>query len=163
VLGLLAIAYPVYTIRNVAQMNDQRGFHAAVLDACHIVANGAVVVPQESVPLTWLYDPQTLRSFCNVPVGIMLSGQKSSLSTRLPGGKLDPKLLRRLAKQWAGEKRQLFIVAGSARTIRKLFPFATVRIVSRRVNKHLLVQTLTSRPGDVQSEEVAFAIARVPT
>ena len=162
-LGVAAIAFPVYTIRNVSAMNDQRGFHAAVLDACRIVGDkGAIVVPQEAAPLTWLYDPQTLRSFCDVPVGIMLSGQRSSLSTRLPGGKLDPKLLRSLARQWAGEKRQLFVVAGNARTIRKLFPLATVRIVPRHVNRHLLEQTLTSRPGHVHAEQVAFAIARVP-
>ena len=123
---------------------------------------GAIVVPQEAAPLTWLYDPQTLRSFCDVPVGIMLSGQKSALSTRLPDGKLDPKLLRKLARQWAEQKRTLFIVAGNARTIRKLFPLATVRMVPRRVNHHLLEQTLVTRPSEFRSEQLAFAIARVP-
>jgi len=163
-LGVVALAYPVYAIRNVSRMTDQRGFHAAVLDACRVVGDrGAVVVPQESAPLTWLYDPQTLRSFCDVPVGIMLSGQKSSLSTRLPGGKLDPKLLRQLARRWSAEKRQLFIVAGDARTIRRLFPGTPVRVVTRHVNTHLLVQTLTSRPDEFDYEQVAFAIARVPT
>ncbi len=162
-LGVIVLAYPVYALRNVTRMNDQRGFHSAVLDACRFVGDrGAIVVPQEAAPLTWLYDPQTLRSFCDVPVGIMLSGQKSALSTRLPGGKLDPKLLRELARQWQAQHRQLYIVAGSARTIKKLFPFASVRLVRRHVNKHLLVQTLTSRPDEFYSEQVAFAIARVP-
>ena len=88
-------------------------------------ADGAIVVPQEAAPLTWLYDPQTLRSFCDVPVGIMLSGQKSALSTRLPGGKLDSRVLTQLAQEWADDGRQLFIVAGNPRTIRKLFPGVT--------------------------------------
>ena len=125
-------------------------------------ARGAVVVPQEATPLTWLYDPQTLRSFCNVPVGIMLSGQKSALSTRLPGGKLDARALRSLARQWAAEHRQLFVVAGNPGTIRKLFPGATVRFVAGRVNTHLLVQTLVTRPGAYHGERLSFAIARVP-
>jgi hypothetical protein len=164
VLGVLVLAYPVYAISNVSRMNDQRGFHAAVLDACRIIGDdGAIVVPQEAAPLTWLYDPQTLRSFCDVPVGIMLSGQKSALSTRLPGGKLDPKVLRSLARQWAAEKRTLYIVAGNAKTIRKLFPLTSVSTVPKHVNKHLLEQTLTSRPGEFNAEQVAFAIARVPT
>jgi hypothetical protein len=163
-LGVLAVAYPVYAIRDVSRMTDQRGFPPVVQDACRIVGTrGAIVVPQEAAPLTWLYDPQTLRSFCDVPVAIMLSGQKSALSTRLPGGKLDPRLLHALAQQWAQQDRQLFIVAGNARTIRKLFPNATVHIVPGRVNPHLLAQTLVSRPGAYDGERLAFAIARVPT
>ena len=133
-------------------------------DACRIVGrSGAIVVPQEAAPLTWLYDPQTLRSFCNVPVAIMLSGQRSALSTRLPGGKLDPRLLHTLAQEWAREHRTLYIVAGRARTIRKLFPNASIRAVPGAANPHLLVQTLVSRPDAFQTERLAFAIARVPT
>ena len=164
VLGVLAVAFPVYTIRNVSRMTSQRGYPSAVQDACNIVGrSGAIVVPQESSPLTWLYDPQTLRSFCNVPVAIMLSGQRSALSTRLPGGKLDPRLLHTLAREWEHQHRTLFIVAGSARTIRKLFPFATIRVVPGVANPHLLVQTLVSRPDAFQTERLSFAIARVPT
>jgi len=163
-LGVLAVAYPMYTIRKVSRMADQRGYPPVVQDACRIVgASGAIVVPQEAAPLTWLYDPQTLRSFCNVPVAIMLSGQKSALSTRLPGGKLDPRLLHTLAQEWARQHRQLFIVAGNARTIRKLFPRAVIRVVPGKANPHLLVQTLVSRPNAFQTERLAFAIARVPS
>jgi hypothetical protein len=35
--------------------------------------------------------------------------------------------------------------------------------VPGKVNPHLLVQTLVSRPGAFQAERLAFAIARVPT
>jgi hypothetical protein len=92
----------------------------------------------------------------------MLSGQKSALSTRLPGGKLDPQLLHTLAREWAQQHRKLFVVAGDPRTIKKLFPRATVRFVAGRANPHLLVQTLVSRPDAFQTERLAFAIARVP-
>jgi hypothetical protein len=163
-LGVLAVAYPIYAIRNVSRLTDQRGFPPVVQDACRIIGKrGAIVVPQEASPLTWLYDPQTLRSFCDVPVAIMLSGQKSALSTRLPGGKLDPTLLRTLAQEWHTQGRTLFVVAGGARTIRKLFPFAVVRPVAGASNPHLLVQTLVSRPGAFQTERLSLAIARVPT
>ena len=106
------------------RMTNQRGFPPAVQDACRIVGkSGAIVVPQEASPLTWLYDPQTLRSFCDVPVAIMLSGQRSALSTRLPGGS-STRGCCGLADEWAQQDRQLYLVAGNAQTIRKLFPGA---------------------------------------
>ena len=61
------------------------------------------------------------------------------------------------------QHRKLFLVAGNAQTIRKLFPGAVVRIVPGQVNLHLLVQTLVSRPDAFQTERLSFAIARVPT
>jgi len=162
-IGGLAVAYPVYTIWGVSRMTDQRGFPPVVQEVCRIVGkNGVIVVPQEVSSSAWVYDPQTLRSFCDVPVAVMLSGQRSELSTRRPGGRLDPALLRTLAQQWADQNRQLFIVAGTARTITKLFPNVTVRLVPEIVNSHLLVQTLVSRPDAFQTEGISFAIARVP-
>jgi hypothetical protein len=162
-LGGLAVAYPVHTIWGVSRMTDQRGFPPVVKEVCRIVGDhGAIVVPQEVSSSAWVYDPQTLRSFCNVPVAVMLSGQRSELSTRRPGGRLDPALLRSLAKQWRNQNRQLFLVAGTARTITKLFPNVTVRLVPEIVNSHLLVQTLVSRPDAFQTEGLSFAIARVP-
>jgi hypothetical protein len=155
-LGLLAVAYPAYTIRHVSQMTQQRGFPRAVEDACRIVGpRGAVIVPQETKPLTWLYDPQTLRSFCDVPVGI-------SRSDGTGGAELDANALRTLARQWAREDRKLFIVAGSRRAIAELFPGANVRTVRAATNPHLLVQTLVRRPDAYNPETLAFAIARVP-
>ena len=153
---MLAVAYPVYTIRDVSQMTQQRGFPRAVEDACRIVGpRGAVVVPQESKPLTWLYDPQTLRSFCDVPVGISRSGGAG-------GAKLGANALRTLAQQWAREHRKLFIVAGSRGAITRLFPGANVRTVRAATNPHLLGQTLVRRPAAYNRETLAFAIARVP-
>lgn len=163
-LGVLAVAYPLYTIWGVSRMTDQRGFPPVVQQACRIIGkNGAVVVPQEVASSTWVYDPQTLRSFCDVPVAVMLSGQRSALSTRRPDGRLDPQLLRTLARQWANQNRHLFIVAGIPRTITKLFPNVTVRLVPEAINSHLLAQTLVSRPDAFQTEGLSFAIARVPS
>jgi len=133
-----------------------------VLSVCRTVGkNGAIVVPQETT-LTWFYDPQTLRSFCNVPVAIMLSGQESNFTPRLPDGRLDSDVVRTLAQQWAKEGRQLYLVAGRARTIRQLFPGLLLRAAPAGKNPHLLEQTLVTRPGTYTVERIAFAIARVP-
>ena len=162
VLGVAAIAYPLHVINNVSRMTQQRGFHTTVMAVCKTVGkNGAIVVPQES-SLTWLYDPQTLRSFCNVPVAIMLSGQKSHFAPRLPDGRLDADVLRTLAQDWAREHRVLYLVAAGPRTINKLFPGLPLRGVRVGRNPHLLEQTLVTRPDSYKPEKLAFAIARVP-
>jgi len=154
-LGLVAVAYPVYTIGHVSQMTQQRGFPRAVADVCRIVGpRGAVVVLEEQEPLTWLYDPQTIRSFCDVPVGIAKAGPPS----RQP----DASDLRALSGLWSREHRNLFIVAGSRLAITKLFPGIYIRTVQAVTNPHLLVQTLVSRPGAYHQETLTFATASVP-
>lgn len=163
VLGALAIAFPVYAIRDVSRMTEQRGFPAAVAEVCRIVGrNGAIVVPQERQK-TWLYDPQTLRSFCHVPVAIMVSGLGTPLAPHLPPGRLDASALRTLSRQWADQKRQLFIVAGDGFTVKSLFPGARMQIVPVVRNTHVLDQTLVSRPGAYHEERLTFAVAHVPT
>ena len=118
-------------------------------------------MPQEPQK-TWFYDPQTLRSFCNVPVAVMLSGQESKFAPRLPDGRLDSDVLRTLAQQWAKENRTLYLVAGGARTIRELFPGLLLRTAPAGKNPHSLEQTLVTRPGAYKLERLAFAVARVP-
>jgi hypothetical protein len=163
-LGVLAIAYPVYAIRDVSRMTQQRGFPTAVSEACRIVGpDGAIVVPQEEPQKTWLYDAQTFRSFCNVPVAVMVSGQRTEFAPHLRAGRLDPDALRELSRQWAAQGRKLFIVAGNGHTISTLFPGRPMRIVPVAKNAHQLVQTLVTRPGAYHEEQLTFAIARVPT
>jgi hypothetical protein len=133
-----------------------------VNEVCRVVgAHGAIVVPQESQK-TWFYDPQTFRSFCNVPVAVMLSGQRTQFAPYLGAGRLDPAVLRALSREWAAHGRKLFIVAGDAQTIRTLFPGRALRIVPPVSNVHQLVQTLVTRPGRYQVERATFAIAPVP-
>jgi hypothetical protein len=162
VLGVVAIAYPLHVLTGVSRMTQQRGFHTTVLAVCKTVGkDGAIVVPQEAA-LTWLYDPQTLRSFCNVPVAIMLSGEKSHFAPRLPDGRLDADVLRQLAQAWAKENRHLYLVAAVPHTINQLFPGLPLRADRVGRNPHLLEQTLVTRPDAYKLEKLAFAIARVP-
>jgi hypothetical protein len=93
----------------------------------------------------------------------MVSGQRTQFAPHLPAGRLDAGALRTLSRDWAAQKRKLFIVAGNAQTIRTLFPGRAIRIGPAVKNVHQLVQTLVNRPGRYQEERLAFAIARVPT
>ena len=162
-LGVAAVAYPAYTIRNVTQMTQQRGFETAVTRVCNRIGpRGAVIVPQEAAPLTWYYDPQTLRSFCNVPVAIMGSGQSSALAPQLNDAKLSPAELRALAREWAAQGRRLFVVATNRSTINSLVRHARPRVVSVRRTDHLLEQTLVRRPDSYQPERLLFLVAPVP-
>lgn len=161
-LGVAAIAYPAYTIRNVTQMTQQQGFETAVNKVCNrIGSRGAVIVPQEAAPLTWYFDPQTLRSFCNVPVAIMGSGRTSALTPRLKDAQLSPAGLRALAREWAAQGRRLFVVAANRSTIKALVPHARPRVFRVRRTDHLLEQTLTRRPGSYQPEVLVLAVAPV--
>jgi hypothetical protein len=149
-------------MRDVSRMTQQRGFPTAVSEVCRVVgSDGAIVVPQEPQK-TWLYDPQTFRSFCNVPVAVMLSGQRTQFAPHIQSGRLDPVALRALSREWARHGRKLFIVAASAQTIQALFPGRNLRIGPLAKNVHQLVQTLVTRPGRYQEERVTFAIAPVP-
>ena len=66
---------------------------------------------QEPGSNAYLSDPQTLRSFCNVPVVVMPGTPKV-------------RVLHDLATQWRDDGRKLYVVAESGQTIKKLFPRA---------------------------------------
>jgi hypothetical protein len=99
--------------------------------------------------VAYLSDPQTLRSFCDVPVAVML-------------GSVDRGLLHTLALQWKAEGRQLFVVSQFPETIRQSFVRARVHSTPRRVNAHLLEQTLTRRPSRYRHEVFQLSAAAVP-
>jgi hypothetical protein len=163
VLGVAAIAFPVYAIRNVASMTQQRGFDVAVKKVCkRIGPHAAVVVPQEAAPLTWYLDPQTLRSFCDVPVAIIGTGQRSKVTPRVRDGQFGAAALRDLARQWAAQKRQLYVVAGTPYAAGRFVPGVRPRVILSSRGGRLLEQTLVTRPNRYQPERVGFVVARVP-
>jgi hypothetical protein len=144
-------------------MTQQRGFETAVTKVCNrIGSRGAVIVPQERSPLTWYYDPQTLRSFCDVPVAIMGSGQISPLTPPLGNATLTPAELRALAREWKTQNRKLFVVSASWRTSARLVPHVKRRVVIVRSRNRLLEQTLVRRPDRYQPEQLALVVAQVP-
>ena len=136
VLGLATVVFPVLTIRDVSQMTEQRNLLPIVTNACRIIGpHGAVVMLQGRAPasVAYLSDPQTLRSFCDVPVMIVAKRTR-------------PQTLRTLAARWRDDGRRLFVVDEHAQAIRSVFPTANVRSTGQRHDLHILEQTLTRRP-----------------
>jgi len=163
VLGVATVAFPIYTILHLTQMTEQRGYPAVVARICNSVGpTNAVVVVQEAKGSTWLYAPQTLRSFCDVPVGVMYSGEATTLVPRVPKGKVSGSALRKLALDWADAGRELYIVAGTSLTINKFLPGTDVTIARTEANSRALELTLVHRPKEYRAEGFAVAIARVP-
>jgi hypothetical protein len=137
-LAVLAAAYPLYTIHDVSQMTEQRSLFPVITDTCAKLGpkSAAVILAELRPPrsIVYLSDPQTLRSFCDVPVVVMF-------------GKPQPAKLRALAAQWRAKGRALMLVSEYPRTILRVFPTAVVKptIVGQEV--HLLEPTLLRRPS----------------
>jgi hypothetical protein len=150
VLGLYAVGYPVWATGHVSAMTEQAGEYAPVRALCRTLGpNSAVVILEES-SFVHLNDPQTLRSFCNIPVAVM-------------PGEPDAFALRDLARKWNADGRQLFVVSESPATIQRALPGVAVRVTPTGTNSHLLNSTLLWRPSHYTTESLSFATARVPT
>ena len=134
VLAVATVLFPIMTIRNVSQMTEQRGLFPVVTKACKIIGpNGAVVILKENGSVVYMSDPQTFRSFCNVPVTVL-------------NGTPNAGLLHKLAARWKKLGKRLYVMAGVRGTITRLFPNADVQPTGTRTNPHFLEQTLTRRP-----------------
>ncbi len=161
-LGIAAVLFPIWTIRHVSRMTEQRGMLTLVRRTCKVVGpQGAIVLLQDPVATTFLYGPQTFRSFCNVPVAVMSSGV-SKLLIRPSKGHLDGGALRQLALDWASEGRRLFAVSEHPRVIARLFPGSHISSIPPVTNKYLLVQELAHRPDRYHTEGLFLAAAAVP-
>ena len=152
VLAIATVLFPWITIRNLSQMTEQRGLLPVIDSACNIIGHqGAVVVLQDAAPrsVVFLSDPQTLRSFCNVPVAVML-------------GRPNASLLHSLAAEWKAQGRGLFVVSYWPKTISRALPRAALHPTGRRFNPHFLEQTLTRRPNKYMPETFQLTVAPVP-
>jgi hypothetical protein len=138
VLAVMAAAYPLYTIREVSQMTEQRGLFPVITDVCTKLGrkSAVVILPELKAPASSvsLADPQTLRSFCDVPVVVML-------------GAPQPAELQLLATQWRAKGRALMLVSEYPRTILRVFPSVPVRPTLVGQEPHLLERTLLRRPS----------------
>lgn len=152
VVAIATVVFPWITIRDVTQMTEQRGLFPVISTACRILGHdSAVVVLQDLAPpsVVYLSDPQTLRSFCDVPVTVML-------------GRPNTGLLHSLSAEWKVQGRRMFVVAFAPQTILRALPHAKLRETGRRINTHFLEQTLTRPPDKYTPEEFQLALAQVP-
>ena len=158
-LAVVAAAFPIYTIRNVSEMTEQRGLFPVITDACKKIGpNGSVVLLQELQPpmsSAFASLPQTLRSFCNVPVVEMVG---------TPGARA----LQLLADQWRTTGHRLVLVSEHPQTISRVFPRARVQPTLVGEELHQLEQTLRRRPDRYASDKFGLTgitqlmIAEVP-
>lgn len=150
VIAVGAVAFPVWTIVPVRSMRDQGGYEKTVTQACKVLGPNAAVVVLEGPTLAsdtredWI--PQTLRSWCGVPVGVLY----------LTTGTHDD--LLRLATRWQQLHRKLFVVATGAAPIRQVAPEAVLTSVDTAVNRRLLTQTFTHRPAKYETESLSLVL-----
>jgi hypothetical protein len=151
VLAITMVIFPLWSIRKVSQMTEQRGLLPVIATTCKVMGPKAAVVVLKELPksVVYLSDAQTLRSFCNVPVAVF--------STRA-----GPQALHALRDAWLKDGRRLFVVAEYPETIKKLLPNAEVVTTGRRTNRHLLESTLTRPPSRYTREYLQLARALVP-
>ena len=134
------------------RMTEQRNLLPVISAACRILGHdSAVVVLQDVAPpsVVYLSDPQTLRSFCDVPVAVML---------RRP----DTGLLHSLSGEWQAVGRRMYVVAFVPQTILRALPHARLQKTGRRTNAHFLEQTLTRPPDKYTPEVFQLTLAQVP-
>ncbi len=135
--------------RPVAALSDQRGYLAITRDVCAVVAGDAVIAIDGERAGSTL--PQTLRSYCDVPVAL------------LPAGAADPAPVSELAAAWAAaDGRQLHLIAATEEAVAALVPGADIRRLGPYVNDHALEATVTRVPARLFSGADEFFVAAVP-
>jgi hypothetical protein len=152
VVAIYGVAFPLYTLRNVSAMTEQRPFLLVVHDVCAKVGDHAAIVVLERDERD-LYDdwlPQTLRGWCGAEVAVRR-------------GAADGPALRRLARDWQAAGRTLYVVSVYSGVITRALPDARVEGTRAASNQHLLEQTLTHRPDGYRGQGFSLAVARVPS
>jgi hypothetical protein len=152
-LAVIGVAAPARAMFDIREMSEQDGYATAIRDACGIMGrDAAAVVLADRVGIVHEWIPQSLRSWCDVPVALLYREAPDRAET-----------LQRLASGWADEGRDLFVVSGMADTITEVVPdaeLATTRVVHDR---HFLERTLLERPNEYEPQAFALALAPVPT
>lgn len=163
--ALAMIAIPAWWTRPVRGAADQRGYLAAIEDACtRLGPDAAVIVLKNEQDVLYKKIPQALRGWCGVPVAIA-------------GASFTPSVQRELTAQWRERGIDLWIVAADPFDIAKKFcpgpelpadhenqPYFAAEFVSiARVeaeNRFLLEQTLTRRPRGYSVQSLTFFMLR---
>ncbi len=153
VLTLAAIAYPLWILRPVRDLSEQRGDVAAVRATCSTVGRpSAIVLLQSPTGLMDQWAPQTLRDWCDVPVAILPKAVRDRRA-----------LLTRLATRWAATGTKLWVVADEPATISAVIPTAAVRSTPDVVTPFFLERALVRRPSHYESQHFSLSMAPVPT
>jgi hypothetical protein len=150
VLAAAAVLYPLYTVGGVSQMTEQRGLFPVITDACSKIGTRGTVVmlaeTQRPKSEAYLSAPQTLRSFCDVPVVVM-------------SGRPNARQLLSLAARSRLRGRDLVLVSEFPQTIQRVFPRAQVLPTIVGEELYTLEPTISRRPSDYTTKRVPVAVA----
>jgi hypothetical protein len=149
VFAISAIAYPLWTLRGISTMSEQRGTPSVVTDACRTMGPKPAIVVLKS-PRGSLFDewtPQTFRDFCNAEVAVMR-------------GQPDAATLQRVARNWREAGRTTYVAADSPATIQNVLPNARIT-TTRTVRAARLERTLTRRPSRFVVDTYRISLAPV--
>ena len=153
VIAAAGIVSPLRALKPVPNNTEQRSFPNVLRDTCRVTGDDAaiVVLRDASGPLTLLADwvPQTLRSWCDVPVAVMVPAADSGAT------------LTQLAAGWKREGRRLWVVADADAAITNVLPAAQPRRTPARVNPYLLERAVLHRPGAYNPQQFALVLAPV--
>lgn len=153
VILVAAIAWPVRTVWPVRGETTQKGFLGPVDQLCHVIGPDAAVVVLQGATLQAIL-PQTLRSYCNVPVAVRI------FEPKVPA--LDPAGFARLAAEWKRDGRSLFLIADSAARIDHIVPGLKPVAQVIAFDGVFLRERIVTRPDDFRSEGYVFTVARMP-
>jgi hypothetical protein len=153
VLVAAAIAFPIHTVWPVRGDTTQRGFLGSVEQLCDTLGPDAAVIVLQGTA-TELLLPQTLRSYCNVPVAIRVFDPEA------PG--LDRAGFARQGAAWKHAGRTLFVVADNQARIDNVVPGLTPVAQVSAFNGLYLREHVIKRPRSFRAQAYTFAVARVP-
>jgi hypothetical protein len=147
-LGIVMVAFPLWTLVPVPRMTEERGFLTPIHEVCDRVGrNGAIVILPTGGPS--IVSAQALRAWCGVDVAIAT--------------KPDADDLRQLAAAFERDGKKLWIVSDDTRAIVGLLPDAPARQTHTVQNDRNLQITLMHRPSKYASQVFTLAMAPVPT
>jgi hypothetical protein len=122
---------------------------AAINATCRALGPHAAVIVARGNNAFHVEVPQTLRSFCNIPVAQTHAG-------------FDPSQYAVLARRWTAAGRTLQIVSDTPENVAAVLPGLRPRLIASVTNRNALEQTLNRPPRHYTATVFSFAIATVP-
>jgi hypothetical protein len=149
VLAVAAIAWPLSATLPVRDETTQPGMLGAINATCRALGPHAAVIVARGSDAFHVEVPQTLRSFCEVPVAQAHDS-------------FDPAGYSVLARRWKAAGRTLQIVGDTPESVAAVLPGLRPRVIASVTNRRALEQTLDRPPRHYTTTVFSFAIATVP-
>ena len=141
------LAFPVTATWPIREFETQSGFLSVVRATCGVAGrDSALLILQEPYSLGL---PQSLRSWCDVPVAVASQP-------------ITEEVLEQLAERWREGDRRLWLVAPTPQLIVSQAPGAKPTLVGSATNDHEQVPSLTHAPDAYRSQTLTIWAAPMP-